>query len=199
MKKVDRRIRRTRQSLKDALISLIEEKELSAISITDIVNRSDVNRSTFYAHFRDKEELLTCLINELLDGMIHCMRESSLQNHTKTNPVCGTSIEILQLFIYIEKHSAYFKTLMNHERVPQFMIHISQTMYNFYFKEIKTLECEERLNQGFLATYLSSVLAGFIYHWLVQTDMKYTSTYIAQEYTKILTMKLLPPQFTHIE
>lgn len=199
MKKVDRRIRRTKQSLKDAFISLIEEKELSAISITDIVNRSDVNRSTFYAHFRDREELLACIIDELLDGMIQCMRETSLQNYPNVNPVSGPSIETLQLFIYIENHSAYFKTLMNHERVPQFIIQLSQTMYNFYLKEIMALECEERLNQGFFASYLSSVLGGFIYHWIVHTDMKYSSTYIAHEFTKILTMKPFLPLFTRNE
>lgn len=197
MKKVDRRIKRTKQSLKDALISLIEEKELASISITDIVNKSDVNRSTFYTHFRDKDELLNCIINDLLEGMIQCMSDDSILTPPEKKQLSGACPTALQLFTYIENHSTYFKTLLNHQKLPQFMIHFSDAMYRFYLKEIKSQTNENQLiNQGFFASYLSSVLVGFIYHWLVNTDMKYSSDFIAHEFTKILTMKSSIPHFT---
>ncbi len=61
MKKVqvDRRIQRTRQLLQDALLALILEKGYAAITIQDILDRANLGRSTFYAHYRDKEDLLT--------------------------------------------------------------------------------------------------------------------------------------------
>ena len=54
----DRRIRRTRRILGDALVGLILEKAYEKITVQDILDRADVGRSTFYAHYRDKEALL---------------------------------------------------------------------------------------------------------------------------------------------
>jgi AcrR family transcriptional regulator len=54
----DRRVRRTRESLRSALVSLIEEKGYDRITVQDIIDRADVGRSTFYAHYRDKDDLL---------------------------------------------------------------------------------------------------------------------------------------------
>lgn len=54
----DRRVVRTRQTLRTALIALIEERGWDAIEVSDICERANVGRSTFYTHFGDKEELL---------------------------------------------------------------------------------------------------------------------------------------------
>jgi AcrR family transcriptional regulator len=54
----DRRVRRTRQLLREALVSLILEKGYDRVTVQDILERADVGRSTFYAHYRDKEDLL---------------------------------------------------------------------------------------------------------------------------------------------
>jgi AcrR family transcriptional regulator len=56
--KVDRRIQRTRQLLHEALIGLIQEKGYEAVTVQDILDRANLGRSTFYLHYRDKEELL---------------------------------------------------------------------------------------------------------------------------------------------
>jgi AcrR family transcriptional regulator len=54
----DRRVRRTRRALADALLSLLNEKRYEAVTVQDILDRADVGRSTFYAHFLDKDSLL---------------------------------------------------------------------------------------------------------------------------------------------
>jgi AcrR family transcriptional regulator len=55
----DRRTRRTRRAIVDALIALMQERRFDRISVQEIIDRADVGRSTFYAHFRDKEGVLT--------------------------------------------------------------------------------------------------------------------------------------------
>ena len=52
--KLDRRVRRTRRLLAEALVALIIEKEYETISITDITERADLNRATFYLHYGSK-------------------------------------------------------------------------------------------------------------------------------------------------
>lgn len=54
----DRRVRRTRKALHDALLDLMIEKRYDAITVQDIIDRADVGRSTFYSHFTDKRDLL---------------------------------------------------------------------------------------------------------------------------------------------
>jgi len=54
----DRRVRRTRHRLKEALLQLIEERSYDRITVADITDHADVGRSTFYSHFDSKEELL---------------------------------------------------------------------------------------------------------------------------------------------
>ena len=54
----DRRVRRTRKALRDALVELILEKGYAAVTVGDIADRADVGRTTFYAHFTDKDDLL---------------------------------------------------------------------------------------------------------------------------------------------
>jgi AcrR family transcriptional regulator len=61
----DRRVRRTQEALREALVSLILDKGYEATTVQDIVDRADVGRSTFYAHFADKEELLLRGLEEL--------------------------------------------------------------------------------------------------------------------------------------
>jgi AcrR family transcriptional regulator len=61
----DRRVRRTRAALHDALLSLMIEKGYEAVTVQDLIDRADVGRSTFYAHFADKDDLLRDALAEL--------------------------------------------------------------------------------------------------------------------------------------
>lgn len=65
----DRRIRRTRSLLHQALTSLVREKDYDAISVRDILERANVGRSTFYLHFANKDELLVDGIRNMLDAI----------------------------------------------------------------------------------------------------------------------------------
>ncbi|HEX3683529.1 MAG TPA: TetR/AcrR family transcriptional regulator [Bryobacteraceae bacterium] len=55
--KTDRRILRTRDTLGDALFALMQEKTFDQITVQDLLDRAGVGRSTFYVHYRDKEDL----------------------------------------------------------------------------------------------------------------------------------------------
>ena len=54
----DRRVRRTRQLLRDALMELTLERGYDRVTVQQILERADVGRSTFYTHYRDKDDLL---------------------------------------------------------------------------------------------------------------------------------------------
>ena len=64
--RVDPRITRTQNLIRDAFKSLLSEKSFEAISVQDIAERATVNRATFYAHFQDKFALLDAVIRDAL-------------------------------------------------------------------------------------------------------------------------------------
>jgi AcrR family transcriptional regulator len=65
----DRRVRKTRVSLIQALVELVLEKRYDKITIQDLLNRADVGRSTFYAHYRGKDDLLLRSFEGMLEGL----------------------------------------------------------------------------------------------------------------------------------
>ena len=73
--KNDRRSRRTRQLLGNALVELMLEKNFESITVQDILDRADIGRSTFYAHFTDKESLLISQI----ENVIHELEQHTAQ------------------------------------------------------------------------------------------------------------------------
>lgn len=67
MTATDPRVRRTRERLREALVSLSRERPYDQIRVADLLARADVGRATFYAHYRDKEDLLISLFLGMID------------------------------------------------------------------------------------------------------------------------------------
>ena len=63
--RADRRVGKTRKALKEAITDLILEKGYEAVSVQDVIDRADVGRSTFYAHYIDKDDLLMAILADL--------------------------------------------------------------------------------------------------------------------------------------
>jgi AcrR family transcriptional regulator len=78
--KVDRRVQRTRQLLNDALMSLLVEKSYGAITVQNIIDRANLGRSTFYAHYQDKEDLLLSGMEEVVHSLIRGVEDSPMED-----------------------------------------------------------------------------------------------------------------------
>ncbi len=102
--KQDRRSRRTRQALVEALLALLTAKNYDEISINDIVERANVGRSTFYAHYQDKDDLLRDGFERALDILIQHVSfgEADQDLQLDTTP----------LFRHAKGHFELYKTLV---------------------------------------------------------------------------------------
>ena len=82
MTQTDRRVQRTRERLQKALIELISERGSDAITIQDIVDRANVGRTTFYLHYRSKDDLfMSCheaIVSEFRIGPLHPLSREEL-------------------------------------------------------------------------------------------------------------------------
>ena len=68
-KRMDARVRRTRDALGDALVALMHEKPFDTITVQDVLDRAKVGRSTFYAHYSDKDDLLMSDAEEFFEAI----------------------------------------------------------------------------------------------------------------------------------
>ncbi len=83
-KRNDRRTNRTRRQLREAFFALILEKGYDAVTIEDITERADLGRTTFYLHYKDKEELLLESIDAMVNGLVDYIYQ--IPSPAETNP-----------------------------------------------------------------------------------------------------------------
>ena len=90
--RTDRRVNRTRRALKDALTDLILEKGYERVTVGDVLERADVGRSTFYAHFTDKDDLLMAILADL------DVPAPDTSSWTQDDPAFGWTLELFRHF-----------------------------------------------------------------------------------------------------
>lgn len=107
-KKIDQRVRLTRNLLKNALVQLMQEQHISKISIRALCEVADINRSTFYMHYTDQYDLLNKVQQEALDNLNKYLSKQTLnENH----PI---SIQVLtRVLDYIKENLELFKALLS--------------------------------------------------------------------------------------
>ncbi len=101
--KTDRRSQRTKRLLAEAFTSLLREKTYDQIGVQDIIERADVGRSTFYAHYQDKEDLLVSELERMLDQL---NAHASLDGFFDPN---GSPVK--QLFTHVQDYQPLYKAL----------------------------------------------------------------------------------------
>lgn len=82
--KGNRRTLYTKKVIKESIIDLLQEKEIHQITVTDICNKADINRGTFYTHYKDAYDLLQSMEDELFDQILKYALETHLETHLNT-------------------------------------------------------------------------------------------------------------------
>ena len=103
MAKVDRRVLKTQESLKKAVIALMTEKNFDDITIQDIADRANINRGTIYLHYQDKYDLLDKLIETHI-------KELGKWGHGHVRWACSMVLD--PYFEYFEKNYLFFSTML---------------------------------------------------------------------------------------
>lgn len=158
----DRRIGRTRKLLQEALIGLIVEKGYEAITVQDIIDRANVGRTTFYAHFQDKESLF-------LSGFesMRSMFEKHLnsQPHENEGP-WGVS---LALFQHAQENLHLYKAMAGRESGNLALNHLQRylsTMLQAHFRESFPQQDSLPVPPDIFAHFMSSSFLSLLTWWL---------------------------------
>lgn len=122
--KIDLRIIKTKKILFEALVTLMEQKDFEKIKISDICDQALINRSTFYAHYEDKYDLLLAMINDLKNNLEHELKGNKEEDISK-----NYFMEFLKILInhVDEKRETYNSILKNDKNgiVMGFLIDVS--------------------------------------------------------------------------
>jgi AcrR family transcriptional regulator len=102
--KQDRRFKRSRKLLGDALLDLMQEKRFIDITVQDIIDRADIGRTTFYAHYQDKEDLLISSLEEILVSFIH---------HVDRDIGGQELLSMVDFFYQVKQHPSLYKALVS--------------------------------------------------------------------------------------
>ena len=107
----DRRIQRTRHMLSDALFALIVERGYDAITVQDITEHANVGRATFYLHYKDKEELLSESLQQLVNELTQYVEPNT------GSPATYKTLSV-RVFQHIAQHHALYHALLGESGPP---------------------------------------------------------------------------------
>lgn len=108
-KPLDRRVQRTRELLRKAILELVAERGLDDLRIEDITERANLRRATFYMHYRDREELLADALTQTFDQLAQQTEHVASQDHFGGK----TQLDAyLVTFRHAEAHHQLYKNLL---------------------------------------------------------------------------------------
>jgi len=165
-KAVDRRVQRTRQLLNDALILLIAEKGYESITVQNIIDRANLGRSTFYAHYRDKEDLLRGSMDELVHSIVWYVEKAPKDK--KQNQ----SLRILStepLFHHIHEQYQLYKAMVGGRGIDVIIKSIRTHLSSHIQEQIEVLLLEGQpssIPPNIISSYLAGTLLTMLTWWL---------------------------------
>ena len=92
----DKRIRRTKKLLRQALTRLMQQKDFPSITVTDVVREADINRGTFYAHYRDVYDLRDKIEAEMIGDFRDLIADIQPRETSTLEPVLTRAMDYLE-------------------------------------------------------------------------------------------------------
>jgi len=173
----DRRVRRTRTAIQTALTQLILEKGYDAVTVTDIIDRADIGRSTFYAHFTDKSDVFDDTIEEL-SGFLRAHRGDSPDLFAFSLP----------MFEHIVEELPVVRALFGNDGHSSAMRSTTAALIGVVDEELSA-----RFGSGVAETRARSLVSVFVVgayfsvisHWITG-DHKYTATELDHAFRRLV-------------
>jgi AcrR family transcriptional regulator len=187
--KTDLRVRRTLRLLREAYIRLLHEKAFYKISVNALTKEAEVNRVTFYLHYRDMDDYSEQFINELLSEIEGILNIKYNEPHGPQY-VLETLITLLE---YIAINASIYKILFISKNIPYFTSRLLELMRELIIdppqKGLAAPYSKINVPNDIAAWHNTSAIVGTIALWLAN-DMPYSPHYLAKQMVKLNPMIL---------
>lgn len=156
-KNENRRVRMTKRLMKDALLELLEEKDLANISVTAVCEAADVHRSTFYNYYTDPADLLRDIEQDFLDRIPLSPRVLDLQNEQTL--LTATS----EFFDYVKENKKTTRILFHSSSGDSFVAQMVDHLCNGF---ILLGESPDEVTARFTQLYIAHGAVGMLREWV---------------------------------
>ena len=179
----DRRVRRTRQLLRGAFLALIQEKGYERITVQDILERADVGRSTFYAHYRDKEELLLSGFEDVR-AALHAERDAAEGSPEKKAEFLRPMLAVFQ---HVEGHRHFWHAVTRKGGADLITRILRERVAELVREHFRSQFAGVKANQMHLEAamqFVSGACMGLLIWWL-ENDIPYSAEEIHSVFRRL--------------
>ena len=123
-RKPDRRVRRTKMLLRQALTELLETKDARSITVQELTDRADLNRGTFYAHYRDVYDMMEKMEQELFEEISRLLDSYELEDLKDLTPV------LTDVFRFVDKNRDLLPVFLERQATDHFLMGLNQLIFD---------------------------------------------------------------------
>lgn len=189
----DRRISRSRRAIRRAFIELTDERGKDGFTVNDLCERADINRGTFYNHFKDKDELDSALQADFMNGLGTFraqMQQMTLVDLAKFKLIKKPLPVLVELFDYLRDQSEYLTVMLGPLGNAAFKQSMQETLCADLIMSM--LHDKYKANPtsfvNYYVSFYSAAYLGVISQWL-QTGMEESSEEMARIAMRLLFIK----------
>lgn len=177
--KTNRKVKYTKMVLKESFIKLLKEKPISRITVTEICEKADINRATFYAHYNDPYDLLKHIEQELVDDINRYLENYSFH---ESNP---ESLQLMEkIFEYIKENCELCSILLSESGDRNFQKEVLMIVQKQCIQVWTTKKSVNKDVAEYLYSYATNGSIGIILKWL-QNGMDRSTHEMAQLIIKL--------------
>lgn len=165
MKEDSAAARRTKRNFQLALMELVHEKGFHAVTIKELVEKTEYNRTTFYLYYHDKYELSESLLREKLTGLEVAVGTSYYSGQLVDTKEMGH--ESFSLLTYIRKERLFFDLLFVPDTLPGLLHAFPETIERIYDEQFSFQTIDHQpVNMKIFKRYMANGLYGLIREWI---------------------------------
>jgi AcrR family transcriptional regulator len=148
--------------LKQSLLGLLKEKSFSSVTVKEICERADINRSTFYAHYQDQYELMERIENEIIEDMTEYLNSYNLQ--VKEDSIRMTE----RLISYFAEKNEEIEILLNRSDESSFERKVKEVAQQVIMKEWKEYHQMKTAYSSYISEFIISGTVQMMKRWLLR-------------------------------
>ena len=169
---MDRRQRKTREAIFHAFTELLSQKDFSQITVGEIIERADIGRATFYAHFETKDYLLKEFCEELFCHIFDT-ENNDHNDHSHIFRCDGSDSAFLHLFVHIQKNDNNILSLLSSQNNELFLGYFRSNLKALINAHLSQFESrrDARLPESFWKEHIASTFVETL-KWWVDNGMK---------------------------
>lgn len=168
--KVDRRVRKTRAQLRAGLARLMQKKSIKEITVKELVDEVDINRSTFYLHYSDIYQMLESIENELMDEIAQAIEEYPLDSVEN-----GNSYPLIErIFTILDDNKDICIALMGSNGDMVFLGRIEKMVAETVLKQLAGKLAADNRDVEYAYAFCLNGCVGMIKAWLSSDDQEST-------------------------